>query len=48
MQALFQPVLLSRSLNCWLDDQHQQQAIEYLMEENRVLREQIGTRRNAI
>ena len=26
-------------------NQHQQQVIEYLMEENRVLREQIGTRR---
>jgi putative transposase len=26
-------------------NQHQQQVIEYLMEENRVLREQIGNRR---
>src|SRR6187399_902930 len=28
----------------WIN-QHQQQVIEYLMEENRILREQIGTRR---
>ncbi len=28
----------------WMN-QHQQHVIEYLMEENRVLREQIGTRR---
>jgi hypothetical protein len=28
----------------WMN-QHQQQVIEYLMEENQVLREQIGTRR---
>jgi hypothetical protein len=29
-------------------NQRQQQVIEYLLEENRVLREQIGNRRNAI
>ena len=32
------------SIAGWMN-QHQQQVIEYLMEENRVLREQIGTRR---
>ena len=32
------------SIAGWLN-QHQQHAIDYLMEENRVLREQIGTRR---
>ena len=32
------------SIAGWIN-QHQQQVIEYLMEENRVLREQMGTRR---
>jgi len=32
------------SIAGWMN-QHQQQVIEYLMEENRVLREQIGNRR---
>jgi len=31
----------------WMN-QHQQHVVEYLMEENRVLREQIGKNRNAI
>jgi len=32
------------SIAGWID-QHQQQVIEYLIQENRVLREQMGTRR---
>ena len=45
MNALFnQFSFLVVSIAGWMN-QHQQQVIEYLMEENRVLREKIGTRR---
>ena len=45
MHALFnQFSFLVVSIAGWMN-QHQQQVIEYLMEENRVLREQMGTRR---
>jgi len=45
MSALLNPVsFLFACLSGWLND-HQQRAIEYLTEENRVLREQIGDRR---
>jgi hypothetical protein len=45
MHSIFYPFsFLVVSIAGWMN-QHQQQVIEYLMEENRVLREQIGTRR---
>src|SRR5437868_5740061 len=45
MRALLDPFsFLVVSLAGWMN-QHQQQVIHYLMEENRVLREQIGNRR---
>ena len=45
MHAVFnQFSFLVVSIAGWMN-QHQQQVIEYLMEENQVLREQIGTRR---
>src|SRR5436853_779180 len=45
MRALLDPVsFLFVSLAGWMN-QHQQHVIHYLMEENRVLREQIGNRR---
>src|SRR5919108_5329971 len=45
MHAVFEPFsFLVASLAGWTN-QHQQQVIDYLMEENRVLREQIGNRR---
>src|SRR5207253_3170088 len=45
MRALLDPVpFLVVSLAGWMN-QHQQHVIHYLMEENRVLREQIGHRR---
>ena len=45
MHAVFtQFSFLVVSISGWMN-QHQQQVIEYLMEENRVLREQIGNRR---
>src|SRR5262245_58316202 len=45
MHALLDPVsFLVVSLAGWMN-QHQQHVIQYLMEENRVLREQIGNRR---
>ena len=45
MHTLFyQFYFLVVSIAGWMN-QHQQQVIEYLLEENRVLREQIGTRR---
>jgi len=45
MRAALDPFsLLVTSLAGWMN-QHQQHVIEYLMEENRVLREQIGNRR---
>src|SRR2546425_13109425 len=39
----FGSVFICCHLDCWLD--HQQHVIEYLVEENRVVREQIGNRR---
>src|SRR5438132_359452 len=45
MRALLDPVsFLVVSLAGWMN-QHQQHVIHYLIEENRVLREQIGDRR---
>src|SRR5437763_2348535 len=45
MRALLDPVsFLVVSLAGWMN-QHQQHVIHYLIEENRVLREQIGNRR---
>ena len=45
MRTLLDPLsFLVVSLSGWMN-QHQQQVIHYLMEENRVLREQIGNRR---
>src|SRR5215475_5847215 len=45
MQARFDPFsFLVVSLGGWMN-QHQQHVIEYLMEENRVFREQFGNRR---
>ena len=45
MRARLDPVsFLIVSIAGWMN-QHQQSVIEYLMEENRVLREQIGRRR---
>jgi hypothetical protein len=45
MHSIFNPFsLLVVSIAGWMN-QYQQQVIEYLMEENRVLREQMGTRR---
>jgi hypothetical protein len=45
MRTLLDPLsFLVVSLSGWLN-QHQQQVIHYLIEENRVLREQIGNRR---
>src|SRR5215475_916620 len=45
MQARFDPFsFLVVSLGGWMN-QHQQHVIEYLMEENRVLRKQFGNRR---
>jgi hypothetical protein len=44
MHAVFyQFSFLVVSIAGWMN-QHQQQVIEYLMEENRVFREQVGTR----
>jgi putative transposase len=40
----FGPISICRYYHGWLN-QHQQQVVEYLLEENRVLREQIGSRR---
>src|SRR5215467_10464577 len=45
MHAMFEPFsFLVVSLASWMN-QHQQHVIQYLIEENRVLREQIGNRR---
>ena len=45
MRAVLDPFsFVVISIAGWMN-QHQQQVIEYLMEENRVLREQIGNRR---
>jgi putative transposase len=45
MHSIFYPFsFLVVSIAGWMN-QHQQQVIEYLMEENRVLRAQMGTRR---
>ena len=45
MRALWDPFsFLVVSLSGWMN-QHQQHVIRYLVEENRVLREQIGNRR---
>src|SRR5262245_48794855 len=45
MHAMLEPFsVLVVSLAGWMN-QHQQHVIQYLMEENRVLREQIGNRR---
>jgi hypothetical protein len=45
MRTLLDPLsFLVVSLSGWMN-QHQQQVIHYLIEENRVLREQIGNRR---
>ena len=45
MHSIFYPFsFLVVSIAGWMN-QHQQQVIEFLMEENRVLREQMGTRR---
>jgi len=45
MHSIFYPFsFLVVSIAGWMN-QHQQQVIEYLIEENRVLREQMGTRR---
>jgi len=45
MRACLDPFsFLVVSIAGWMN-QHQQQVIEYLIEENRVLREQIGNRR---
>ena len=41
---VFESILFPGRLHRWLDEQHQQHVIEYLIEENRVLREQIGNR----
>jgi len=38
-------IFVSRRLRCWLAEPEAAQVIEYLIEENRVLREQIGHRR---
>ena len=46
MLSIFDPFsFLVVSIAGWMNQHQQQQVIEYLMEENRVLREQIGTRR---
>ena len=48
MSELFNPLsFVIMCLSGWLN-QHQQHAIDYLAEENRVLREQIGGRSLAI
>jgi hypothetical protein len=45
MRAILDPFsFVVISMAGWMN-QHQQQVIEYLIEENRVLREQIGNRR---
>jgi hypothetical protein len=45
MHSIFYPFsFLVVSIAGWMS-QHQQQVIDYLMEENRVLREQMGARR---
>src|SRR5687767_8803773 len=46
MRTAFDPFhLLLFSLAGWMNNQHQQRAVDYLLEENRVLREHLGTRR---